>query len=78
MFDLCVMTGILDLLKQRRVDMKFICDANPKDSVEFQSDDSGLHIGITSEDGGYAEVYLSFRYAKELASFLVDSVGDSK
>jgi hypothetical protein len=54
--------------------MKFICDANPKDVVEFQPDDSGLHIGITSEDGGYAEVYLSSRYAKELMLFLVEKL----
>lgn len=58
--------------------MKFICDANPRDSVDFQPDDFGLHIGITAEDVGYAEVYLSSRYAKELMLFLAEKLGEPK
>lgn len=49
--------------------IRLICDANPKESVELQFDEYGLHISINSEDG-YSEVQLKNKSVDYLIDFI--------
>jgi hypothetical protein len=55
--------------------MKFTCDANPRDNIEFTVDSGYLRIGITTEDTGFNEVIIDKRWAVELVKFLTENIG---